>query len=150
MNFEQQINNNIKTAMRAKDKDTLRSLRAIKSNILLSKTAEGGGDELSETAKIKMLAKMVKQRKDAAAIFETQNRADLAEKEIIEANIIQKYLPEQLDEAAVKAKVAEIMAQTGASSMRDMGKVMGMANKALAGKAEGKMIASIVKQMLQS
>jgi len=149
MTFEKQINNDIKTAMRAKDKDTLRSLRAIKSGILLAKTAEGGG-ELSEAATIKMLAKMVQQRKDAAAIFEKQGRADLAEKELIEAKVIQKYLPEQLDEAAIRAKVAEIIAQTGASSMRDMGKVMGMTNKALAGKAEGKVIAGIVKQMLQS
>ncbi|MGB1203996.1 MAG: GatB/YqeY domain-containing protein [Chitinophagales bacterium] len=150
MNFEKQINNDIKTAMRAKDKDTLRSLRAIKSGILLAKTADGGSDELSEAAVIKMLAKMVKQRKDAAAIFEQQNRADLAAKEMVEVNVIQKYLPEQLDEATIKAKIAEIIAQTGASSMRDMGKVMGMANKAMAGKAEGKLIANIVKQLLQS
>ena len=149
MTFEKQINDDIKTAMRAKDKDTLRSLRAIQSGIVLAKTAEGGG-ELSEAEAIKMLSKMVKQRKDAAAIFEQQNRTDLAEKEIIEAKIIQKYLPQQLDETAIKAKVAEIMAQTGATSIKDMGKVMGMANKAMAGKAEGKLIATIVKQLLQS
>ena len=150
MSLEQRINSDIKTAMRAKDKEQLRGLRAIKSALLLAKTQKGGADGLNEAAEIKILSKLVKQRKDSVAIFQQQNREDLAAKEIAEITVIQAYLPEQMDEAAIKAAIAKIMETTGASSMRDMGKVMGMANKQLAGKAEGKVIAGIVKQMLQS
>jgi len=138
----------LKEAMKAKDQIALRSLRAIKSAILLEKTKEGGGDDLDEATEIKLLQKMVKQRKDSIAIFEEQGRNDLSEKEKEELAIIEAFLPEQLSEAALTTEVAAIIEETGASSMKDMGKIMGMANKKFGGKADGKAISNVVKKLL--
>jgi uncharacterized protein YqeY len=140
----------IKNAMRAKDAIKLESLRAIKSAVLLVQTASGGGNELPEEEAIQLLQKLVKQRKDSAAIFKKQNRPDLAEPEEKQAKIIAAFLPEQLDQEAVQKAVEKIISETGASGMKDMGKVMGMASKTLAGKADGKTISTIVKQILTS
>mgnify|MGYP001045010953 CR=1 FL=1 len=149
MALTDQINNDLKEAMKAKDKVKLESLRAIKSALLMAAT-EKGAAESSEDAELKMLQKLVKQRKDAAAIFTEQGRDDLAQPELDQVAIIEAYLPEQMSEAEVKAIVDAIVAETGASSMADMGKVMGMANGKLAGKADGKLIAGLVKSALAS
>jgi len=138
----------LKEAMKAKDQIALRSLRAIKSAILLEKTKEGGGDDLDEATEIKLLQKMVKQRKDSIAIFEEQGRNDLSEKEKEELAIIEAFLPEQLSEAVLSTELAAIIAETGASSMKDMGKIMGMANEKFGGKADGKAISNVVKKLL--
>jgi uncharacterized protein YqeY len=148
MALEQQIMTELKAAMLAKDEVALRSLRAIKAAILLAKTSEGAAGELSADGEIKLLQKMVKQRKDSLEIFTQQGREDLAKKEREEIAVIEKFLPQQMDAAAVRAMLVQIVAQAGASSPADMGKVMGLANKELAGKAEGKMIATIVKELL--
>ena len=148
MALEQQIMTELKAAMLAKDEVALRSLRAIKAAILLAKTSEGAAGELSADGEIKLLQKMVKQRKDSLEIFTQQGREDLAQKEREEIAVIEKFLPQQMDAAAVRAMLVQIVAQAGASSPADMGKVMGLANKELAGKAEGKMIATIVKELL--
>lgn len=147
MSLEAKIATDLKTAMRAKDKAALRSIRAIKAQILLAKT-DGSGKELDEASEIKMLQKMVKQRKDSLSIFEKQDRAELAQTEREEIAIIERYLPKQMDEAALTTVLQDIIAKTGASSMRDMGKVMGMASKQLGGKADGKTISGIVKKLL--
>ncbi len=149
MALTDQINNDLKEAMKAKDKVKLESLRAIKSALLMAAT-EKGAAESSEDTELKMLQKLVKQRKDAAAIFTEQGRDDLAQPELDQVAIIEAYLPEQMSEAEVKAIVDAIVAETGASSMVDMGKVMGMANGKLAGKADGKLIAGLVKSALAS
>ncbi len=138
----------MKIAMKEKDSLALQSLRAVKSAILLAQTQEGAKEMLSEDEEIKLLQKLVKQRKDSAAIYTDQGREDLAGPEIAEANIIEQFLPEQLTEEEVAKIVDEIIAKTGASSMKDMGKVMGMANQALAGQADGKTISTIVKARL--
>ena len=148
MALEQQIMTELKAAMLAKDEVALRSLRAIKASILLAKTQEGAAGELSADGEIKLLQKMVKQRKDSLDIFTQQGREDLAKKEREEITVIEKFLPQQMDAAAVRAVLVQLVAQAGASSPADMGKVMGLANKELAGKAEGKMIATIVKDVL--
>jgi len=148
MALEQQIMTELKAAMLAKDEVALRSLRAIKASILLAKTQEGAAGELSADGEIKLLQKMVKQRKDSLEIFTQQGREDLAQKEREEIAVIEKFLPQQMDAAAVRAVLVQLVAQAGASSPADMGKVMGLANKELAGKAEGKMIATIVKELL--
>ena len=148
MALEQQIMTELKAAMLAKDEVALRSLRAIKASILLAKTQEGAAGELSADGEIKLLQKMVKQRKDSLEIFTQQGREDLAKKEREEITVIEKFLPQQMDAAAVRAVWVQLVAQAGASSPADMGKVMGLANKELAGKAEGKMIATIVKELL--
>jgi uncharacterized protein len=148
MALEQQIMTELKVAMLAKDEVALRSLRAIKASILLAKTQEGAAGELSADGEIKLLQKMVKQRKDSLDIFTQQGREDLAKKEREEIAVIEKFLPQQMDAAAVRAVLVQLVAQAGASSPADMGKVMGLANKELAGKAEGKMIATIVKELL--
>jgi uncharacterized protein YqeY len=148
MALEQQIMTELKAAMLAKDEVALRSLRAIKASILIAKTQEGASGELSEDGEIKLLQKMVKQRKDSLEIFTQQGREDLAQKEREEIAVIEKFLPQQMDVAAVRAVLVQLVAQAGASSPADMGKVMGLANKELAGKAEGKMIATIVKELL--
>ena len=150
MALEQQIMTELKAAMLAKDEVALRSLRAIKASILLAKTQEGAAGELSADGEIKLLQKMVKQRKDSLEIFTQQGREDLAKKEREEITVIEKFLPQQMDAAAVRAVLVQLVAQAGASSPADMGKVMGLANKELAGKAEGKMIATIVKELLSS
>ncbi|HVT85876.1 MAG TPA: GatB/YqeY domain-containing protein [Chitinophagaceae bacterium] len=148
MNLEQKIMAELKTAMLAKDEKTTRALRAIKAAIILAKTAEGAGGELKEDDEIKMLQKMVKQRKDSLEIYQQQNRADLAQKEQEEIEVIEKFLPKQLSAAELKAEVSKIIQQVGASSPADMGKVMGVATKQLAGKADGKTISSVVKELL--
>jgi len=147
MSLEAKIATDLKTAMRAKDKAALRSIRAIKAQILLAKT-DGSGKELDEASEVKMLQKMVKQRKDSLSIFEKQDRAELAQKEKEEIAIIEKYLPKQMEEGELTTFLQEVIAKTGASSMRDMGKVMGMASKQLGGKADGKTISNIVKKLL--
>ena len=140
----------IKEAMKAKNTLVLESLRAIKSAVLLQKSEAGASDEMSEDEEIKLLQKLVKQRRDSAAIFREQNRVDLAEPEEAQAEIIARFLPEQLSEEEVGKVIESIIAQTGASSMKDMGKVMGMASKQLAGKADGKTISTLVKQLLSA
>jgi uncharacterized protein YqeY len=148
MALEPQINAALKTAMLAKDEKGLRSLRAIKAAILLAKTSEGAGGELKEEDEVKLLQKLVKQRRDSLEIFQQQNRADLAQKEQEEIEIIEKFLPEQLDPAALKALLSKIITEVGATSPADMGKVMGAATKQLAGKADGKAISAAVKELL--
>ena len=138
----------IKEAMKAKNAPALESLRAIKSAVLLQKSEAGASDKMSEDEEIKLLQKLVKQRRDSAAIFREQSRVDLAESEEAQAEIIARFLPEQLSEEEVGKVIESIIAQTGASSMKDMGKVMGMASKQLAGKADGKTISTLVKQLL--
>ena len=148
MSLQQDIMTAMKTAMKNKDKVALESLRAVKSALLLAQTASGASGELSEAEEIKLLQKLVKQRKESAAIFVEQGRQDMADEELAQASIIEQFLPAQLDEAAIAKVVDEIIAQTGASSMKDMGKVMGMANGKLAGQADGKTISMIVKDRL--
>lgn len=148
MSLEQKIMTELKAAMLAKDEASLRSLRAIKAAILLAKTSEGGSGDLKEEDEIKLLQKLVKSRKDSLEIFQQQNRADLAKKEEEEIAVIEKFLPKQLSPEEVKAQLEKIIAATGASSPADMGKVMGQATKQLAGKADGKTISSLVKELL--
>jgi uncharacterized protein YqeY len=148
MSLELNINAAIKTAMLAKAEADLRALRAIKAALLLAKTAEGGNGEISEADETKLLQKLAKQRKDSLDIFRQQNREDLAKKEEEELEVIERYLPKQLGEAELKAAIEAIIAQTGASSPADMGKVMGVATKQLAGLADGKAISALVKELL--
>jgi hypothetical protein len=148
MNLEQQVNDGIKKAMLARDQETLRGLRAIKSAILNAKTSEGFSGEINEDEEIKLLQKLVKQRKDSLEIFEKQSREDLAVKEREEIKVIEQFLPKQLDPAEIKNIIEQIVKETGATSPADMGKVMAAANKQLAGKADGKTIAGIVKEIL--
>lgn len=150
MTLEQTINEDIKKAMLAKDEVGLRSLRAIKAAILLAKTAEGAKDTLGTEDEIKLVQKLVKQRKDSLEIFEKQHRPDLAKKEKEEIEVMEKYLPAQLSAEELKPVIRKIIEQTGASGPADMGKVMGAATKELAGKAEGKAISAVVKELLAS
>ncbi|MBO9632200.1 MAG: GatB/YqeY domain-containing protein [Chitinophagaceae bacterium] len=149
MSLEQTVNTELKAAMLAKDEAGLRSLRAIKSAILLAKTAEGAsGGDLTADAEIKLLQKLVKQRKDSLEIFQQQNREDLAKKEQEEISVIEKFLPKQMSPEELKAAISEIIASVGASSPADLGKVMGVASKQFAGKADGKTISALVKELL--
>lgn len=148
MSLEQQINDEIKNAMRAKAEARLRGLRAIKSAILLAKTAEGAAESLSQEDEIKLLTKLAKQRRDSLEVYKTQNRPDLAVREQEEIEVIQAFLPQQLTPDELRAELQRIIAETQASSAKDMGKVIAAANKALAGKAEGKTIAALVKELL--
>ena len=148
MSLQIQINEEIKTAMRAKDTVSLESLRAVKSALLLAQTETGSKEEISEEDEIKLLQRLVKQRKDSANIYVEQGRPDLAEPELLQAAVIEKFLPAQLSEAEVEAVVAKIIADSGASGMASMGKVMGEASAQLAGKADGKTISTIVKKLL--
>ncbi|GGH81355.1 hypothetical protein HNQ91_005532 [Filimonas zeae] len=148
MNLEQKIMVELKEAMKAKDEATLRGLRAIKAAIILAKTEAGSNGELKEGEDVKLLQKLVKQRKDSLDIFTKQNRPDLAEKEQQEITVIEKFLPAQMSEAELKVAIAAIIAETGASSAADMGKVMNAASKQLGGKAEGKVISAVVKELL--
>ena len=148
MSLEQKVMADLKTAMLAKDEKSLRALRAIKSAIIIAKTSEGAHGEIKEEDEVKLLQKLVKQRRDSLEIYEKQNREDLAEKDKEEITVIEKFLPKQLDEAELKEIITKIIAETGAASPADMGKVMGAANKQLAGKADGKKIAGIVKELL--
>jgi uncharacterized protein YqeY len=148
MSLEQKIMADLKTAMLAKNEAALRSLRAIKAAILLAKTSEGASGELKEEDEIKLLQKLVKQRKDSLEIYQQQNRADLAQKEQEEIAIIEKFLPTQMSNEEIKAILAAIITETGANSPGDIGKVMGVATKQLAGKADGKTISALVKELL--
>jgi uncharacterized protein YqeY len=148
MSLEQKIMTDLKAAMLAKDEAALRSLRAIKAAILLTKTSEGSNGALTEEDELKLLQKMAKQRKDSLEIFQQQNRADLAKKEAEELAVIEKFLPKQLSAEEIKTELEKIIKETGASSPADMGKVMGAATKQLSGKADGKMIATLVKELL--
>ena len=149
MELEKLINNDLKEAMKAKDKRKLEALRAIKSALLLEKTGKDVADgEIPESVEVKMLRKLVKQRKDAAAIYREQNRADLAEEEEYQASIIEKYLPEQLGEEQVKEIVEKVIIDMDAKTMRDMGKVMGQTTKVIAGRADNKLVSQIVRQRL--
>ena len=143
------ITNEIKKAMLAKDKVRLEALRAIKKELLEAKTAKGAGDELTEATTIALLQKMVKQRRDSADIYTTQNRPDLAEPEIAQMEVIREFLPSQLSPKELESAVKRIIEETGASSLKEMGKVMGVASKQLAGKAEGRDISETVKRLLE-
>ncbi|MBV6643857.1 MAG: GatB/YqeY domain-containing protein [Cyclobacteriaceae bacterium] len=148
MSLKSQIESDIKQAMLNKEKDRLRALRAIKSLILLAETEKGGGDGLTQDAEIKLLTKAAKQRKDSIEIFDKQQREDLAAVEKAELAVIEKYLPKQMSEEDVTREVKMIIDQVGASGPQDMGKVMGMATKKLAGQADGKTISAISKSLL--
>jgi uncharacterized protein YqeY len=148
MSLEQNIMTDLKTAMLAKDEKALRGLRAIKAAILLAKTSEGAGGELKEEDEIKLLQKLIKQRKDSLEIYQQQNRTDLAQKEQEEIDVIEKFLPKQLTPDELLLEIKKIIAETGAVSTADMGKVMGAATKKLAGKADGKTISATVKELL--
>ncbi|MFL2575999.1 MAG: GatB/YqeY domain-containing protein [Flavobacteriaceae bacterium] len=147
MSLQENVNEQLKAAMKAKDTVALESLRAIKTAIMMTQT-QAGAKELSPDDEIKIVQKLVKQRKDSAAIFIQQGRVDLAEPEEAQIKIIEQFLPEQLDEATISEIVVGIITKTGAAGMQDMGKVMGIASKVMAGKADGKTISSIVRQKL--
>lgn len=148
MSLQTLIMDEIKTAMRAKDTVALEALRAIKSEMLLASTASGSKEELTEDDEVKLLQRLVKTRKESARIFTEQNRPDLAEPELAQVAVIEKFLPVQLSEEEVEAVVAKIIAETGASGIASMGKVMGLASAQLGGTAEGKTISAIVKKLL--
>lgn len=148
MNLFDRVSADIKEAMLAKDKIRLQALRGVKKEFLEAKTAKGGDGELTDEAAVKILQKMVKQRKESAEIYKTQDRAELAEGELAEVGFIEVYLPKQMSADKLETALKEIIAQVGASGPGDMGKVMGAASKALAGKAEGRMISEIVKRLL--
>ena len=148
MNLFDKVSGDIKTAMLARDKVRLEALRGIKKEFLEAKTAKGGDGELSDDAALKILAKMVKQRKESASIYTEQNREDLAGEELAQAAITEEYLPKQLSEEELTAALKEIIARVGATSAKEMGKVMGTATKELAGKAEGKAISAKVRELL--
>lgn len=149
MSLITQIDQDIKQAMLAKDADKLRGLRAIKAALLLARTEKGAAEELSQDAEIKVLQKLIKQRKESAEIYKSQNREDLYEIEMQEMQVIEPYLPKQMSPAEIEAYVADLIKRTGAESVKDMGKVIGAANKELAGKADGRTISEIVKKLLQ-
>ncbi|MFN2438010.1 MAG: GatB/YqeY domain-containing protein [Chitinophagaceae bacterium] len=148
MNLEEKVMDGMKEAMKARNEASLRSFRAIKAEIIKAKTEPGAGGEINTEAELKLLQKMVKQRKDALDIYKQQNREDLAQKEQEEIDIISKFLPAQMSEEDLKKELQQIITETGATSPADMGKVMGIATKKLAGKAEGKAISAAVKELL--
>jgi uncharacterized protein YqeY len=148
MSLEQKIMADMKEAMKAKDEATLRGLRAIKAEIIKAKTEPGAGGEVSEEKELAFLQKMMKQRKDSLEIYQQQNRADLAEKEQQEIAVIEKFLPQQLSGEELNAELQQIIVETDATAPSDMGKVMGVATKKLAGRADGKAISAAVKQLL--
>jgi uncharacterized protein YqeY len=148
MSLEQKINDDIKTAMLARDAEKLEAIRAVKAALLLEKAREGATGDVSEEAEMKILQKLVKQRRESADIYTQANRQDLAGKELYDASIIETYLPQQMSEAEVADVIRKIVTETGATSVKDMGKVMGLASKQLAGKADNKMISVIVKSLL--
>ena len=146
--LEHQIQEDIKAAMKAKDTVALAATRAIKGEILLFKTAEGGSREVTDADVLKMVQKLIKQRRESAEQYTAAGRQELADNELAEAAALEKYLPKQLSVDEVKARVREIISQVGATSIKDMGKVMGAANKALAGQSDGRTISSVVKELL--
>jgi len=147
MSLEKEIMTAMKKAMKAKDQTALAALRAVKSEILLARTS-GVSEGITEEDEIKLLQKLVKQRKDSARILSEQNREDLSEPELAQAAVLENFLPEQMSEAEITKVVSNIITKTGAAGMKDMGKVMGMANKELAGKADGRTISTVVKAQL--
>ena len=149
MSLEEKINNDIKEAMKAKDQGWLRGVRAVKAAILLAKT-DGSGGEIDADREIKILQKLVKQRQDSLAIYETQNRQDLATVEKEEIEVIQRYLPKQMTIEELEGFISDLIKENNASGVKDMGKIMGLATKGLAGKADGKAIAEIVKKLLSA
>ncbi len=150
MSLAEKINTDIKQAMLAKDKRKLEALRAIKAGLLLLKTGKDiSSGEIPETVEMQLLQKLVKQRREAEDIYSSKGRADLAEEERYQADIIEKYLPSQMDDDELKQILKEIIAETGATSIKEMGKVMGAASKQLAGKADNKKISTIIKELLQ-
>lgn len=150
MSLKQQIDSDIKTAMLAKNKDELTALRSVKSLILLAETEKGGSGDISQEVENKLLMKAAKQRKESAEIFQKEGRNDLAKKELLELEVVSRYLPKQLSESEVEAELKKVIEQVGAKGPQDMGKVMGAATKQLAGKADGKMISELVKKLLAS
>lgn len=148
MDLFEKVSADIKAAMLARDKVRLEALRGVKKEFLEAKTAKGGDGTLSDDAAMKILVKMVKQRKESAEIYNTQNRPELAANELAEAAVIEEYLPKQLSEDELTAELQKIIAQVGATSAKEMGKVMGVASKALAGRADGKAISAKVKELL--
>ena len=148
MSLKQQIDADIKKAMLSRNKEELEALRSIKSLILLAETEKGGSEDLSTEGEKKLLMKAAKQRKESADIFQNQNRNDLADKELLQLEVINRYLPKQLSEEQIKTALADVIKEVGAKGPQDMGKVMGMASKELAGKADGKTISMIVKRKL--
>ena len=148
MSLQAEVMEELKEAMKAKNTVALESLRAIKSAILLAKTEAGATEELTEADELKLLQKLVKQRKDSAALYSQQGREDLAQPELAQMAVIEKFLPKQLTEEEITAAVKGFIADVGATTAKDMGKVMGVASKALAGKADGKLISEIVKKLL--
>lgn len=148
MGLQEEIMDALKAAMKDKDQTALAALRAVKSEILLAQTESGSKEELTKDKEIKILSKLVKQRKDSAAIFAQQNRNDLAEPELAQAEIISQFLPAQLSETEIEKVVLDVISKTGAEGMKDMGKVMGIVSQQLAGKADGKTISNIVKAKL--
>lgn len=150
MNLKQQIDTDIKAAMLAKNKEELMALRSVKSLILLAETEKGGTGEISQDVENKLLMKAAKQRKESADIFQKEGRDELAKKELLELEVISRYLPKQLSEEEMTAELKKIIAQVGAKAPQDIGKVMGAATKQLAGKADGKLISELVKKLLAS
>ncbi len=148
MSLFEDVNAGIKTAMKARDKQRLEALKGIKAEFLLIKTAPENNGEVTDANALKALVRMVKQRKESAQLYASQNRQDLADEELAQAKVIEEFLPKQLSDEELTQAVKAIVAQVGATSMRDMGKVMGVATKQLAGKAEGKAISAKVKQLL--
>jgi len=148
MSLKQQIDGDIKKAMLSKNKEELEALRSIKSLILLAETEKGGSDEISQEAENKLLMKAAKQRKESAEIFEKQGRKDLSDRELLQLEVINRYLPKQLSEEEIKNALLNVIKEVGASGPQDMGKVMGVATKKLAGQADGKMISELVKKLL--
>lgn len=148
MSLEQRINEDIKAAMLAREKDKLNALRAVKSAILLAKTQKGAAEDLTEEGEIKILKQLVKQRQDSAEMYKAQNRDDLYQEEKFQLDIIQTYLPQMMSEEEIEATLKQIIADNGFAGMKDMGKVMGQATKAFAGKADNKMVSDIVKRLL--
>lgn len=148
MSLKQQIDTDIKNAMLAKNKEELEALRSIKSMILLAETEKGSVSEISSDTENKILMKAAKQRKESADIFQQQNRSDLAERELFQLEVINRYLPKQLSTDELTAELTKIIGEAGAKGPQDMGKVMGMATKKLAGKADGKLISEVVKKLL--
>ncbi len=142
------ISNDIKNAMLAKDRVKLEALRGVKKEFIEAKTAKGGNGELSDDVALKILAKMVKQRRESAAIYQEQNRPELAESELAEATVIEAYMPQQLSEEELTTELQAIIAEVGATGPQDMGKVMGVASKRLAGRADGRAISTKVKELL--
>jgi uncharacterized protein len=148
MSYSDLINEDIKKAMLAREKDKLEAIRAVKAAFIIARADKGAGSVLEEAEEVKIIQKLVKQRKDSATIYKEQNRPELADKELMEAAVIEKYLPAQMSEQDIVAVVKRIITESGAAGMKDMGKVMGLSTKQLAGKADGKMISEIVKKLL--